>query len=170
MTVSYTYATTDTFTLTHARKLAAKVTADLHQCRRFYGSPTSEVDITAYNEELVVMLAGGYISSYEFGYRANGQRVVSWYYTVTAAGDLEGGRSGGLYATANVYGASWFNFMTTSNAWSSLTEAGRDAVSAKHTVNRVNGEPPSDGSGRWVSDRTYVSGGVAVRRKEFRPW
>lgn len=169
MTVSYTYTTSESFTLTHAKKLAAKVTADMHQCRRLYGDPT-ETDIASYNEELVVMLAGEYLSSYEFGYQKGDKRIVSWYYTVTAAGDLEGGRSGGLYAQADIIGASWFNFMTTSNSWAGLTEAGRNAVRAKHSINRVTGDPPADGSGHWVADRTYVSGGVAVQRKEFRPW
>lgn len=171
MTVSNTYTTSDTesFTITNARKLAAKVTADMHQCRRLYGDPT-EADIAAYNEELVHMLAGKYVSSYEFGYQKGDKRIVSWYYTITAAGDLEGGRSGGLYAKADISGASWFNFMTTNYSWSVLNEAGKNAVRAKHSVKRVTGDPPSDGSGHWVADRIYVSGGVAVQRKEFRPW
>lgn len=97
-------------------------------------------------------------------------RVVSWYYTVTPAGDLEGGRFGGLYPQADVSGADWFNFMTTNTNWSALTEAQRDGVRAKHSIRRTFGDPPSDGSGRWVSDRTYVSGGIAIVRKEFRPW
>ena len=124
MTVSYSYTTTDSFTLSNAKKLAAKVTADMHQCHRLYGDPT-EADLAAYNEELVVMLAGEYVTSYEFGYQKGESRIVSWYYTVTAAGDLEGGRSGGLYAKADISGASWFNFMTTNHSWAGLTEAGR---------------------------------------------
>jgi len=169
MTVSSTYSTSESFTLTNAKKLAAKVTADMHQCRRLYGDPT-EADIAAYNEELVVMLAGEYVTSYEFGYQKGDKRIVSWYYTITAAGDLEGGRSGGLYAKADTGGASWFNFMTTNYSWAGLSEAGRNAVRAKHGITRLTGDPPSDGSGRWVAARTYVSGGVAVQRKEFRPW
>ncbi len=167
--MSYSYTTTDSFTLTHARKLAAKVTADMHQCRLLYGDPT-EAEVDRYNEELVVMLAARYVSSYEFGYQKGDRRIVSWYYTVAAAGDLEGGRSGGLYAKADITGASWFNFMTTNYAWSGLTEGERDKVRAEHTIHRVTGDPPSDGSGRWVSDRAYVSGGVAVQRQEFHPW
>jgi hypothetical protein len=167
--VTYSYTTSESFTLTNAKKLAAKVTADMHQCRRFYGNPT-EAGMTSYNDELVAMLAGGYVSSYEFGYQKGDRRIVSWYYTVTAAGELEGGRSGGLYAHADITGASWFNVMTTNHSWSVLSDAERDAVQAKHTIIRTFGDPPGDGSGRWVSDRTYVSGGVAVQRKEFRPW
>jgi hypothetical protein len=169
MSNTYTTSTTESFTLTNAKKLAAKVTADMHQCRRLYGDPT-EANIAAYNEELVVMLASEYVTSYEFGYQEGDKRIVSWYYTVTAARDLEGGRSGGLYAKADISGASWFNFMTTNYSWGGLTEAGRNTVRAKHSINRVTGDPPSDGSGRWVADRTYVSGGVAVQRREFRPW
>ncbi len=87
-----TYSTTDSFTLTNAKKLAAKVVADMHQCRRFYGGP-SEASIAAYNDELVVMLAGQYVTSYEFGYQTSDEkRVVSWLYHVSVAGDLEGGR------------------------------------------------------------------------------
>ncbi len=169
MSYSYTASATDTFSLTHAKKLAAKVTADLHQCGRLYGWPP-EGDISDYNEELVIMLAGEYVSSYEFGFQRNDRRVVSWYYTVSAAGDLEGGRSGGLYATADISNASWFNFMSYADSWANLTESERAAVRAKHNITRVTGHPPSDGSGHWVADRTYVSGGVAVVRKEFRPW
>lgn len=167
--MSYSYTTTESFTITNARKLAAKVIADMHQCRRFYGEPT-ESWIERYNAELVVMLAGEYVSSYEFGYQKGDHRVVSWYYQVTPAGDLQGGRSGGLYAQADVTGATSFNFMTTNRSWAVLTEAGRDTVRAKHSITRVAGDPPTDGSGHWVSDHTYVSGGVAVVRKEFRPW
>ncbi|HTW09943.1 MAG TPA: hypothetical protein VME46_20745 [Acidimicrobiales bacterium] len=167
--MTYSYVTTDSFTLTNAKKLAAKVTADLYQCRRLYGDP-SESSVVKYNDELVVMLLGDYVASYEFGYEKGDRRVVSWYYTITPAGDLEGGRSGGLYAQAEISGARWFNVMTTSSTWSKLTEAQREGVRAKHSIRRAIGDPPSDGSGRWVSDRTYVSGGIAIARKEFRPW
>lgn len=167
--MSYTYTTSESFTLTNAKKLAAKVTADMHQCRRLYGDPT-EADVDAYNGELVGMLTGHHVSSYEFGYQKGDKRIVSWFYTVTAAGDLEGGRSGGLYAKADITGALWFNFMTTNFSWSALSEVERDKVRAQHSIRRVIGDPPADGSGRWVSDRTYVSGGVAVQRQEFRPW
>jgi len=168
--VTSTYTTTESFTLTNAKKLAAKVVADMHQCRRFYGAP-SEASIAAYNDELVAMLAGEYVTSYEFGYQTtNKKRVVSWLYKVSAAGDLEGGRSGGLCATADTSNADEFNFMTTNARWAGISESMRAGVAAQHSVDRVTGSGPSDGVGSWVRDRTYVSGGVAVMRQEFRPW
>lgn len=168
--MTYSYTTTESFTIAHARKLAAKVTADMDQCRRWYGEP-SAAEIAAYGEELVAMLHGQYVTKYEFGYQtSDDRRIVSWLYKVTAAGDLDGGRSGGLYAQADVGNATMFNFLTTNSAWSGLGAAGRDKVREKHSITRVSGEPPKDGNGRWVRDKTYASGGVAIEREEFRPW
>jgi hypothetical protein len=168
--MSYSYTTTETFTLTHARRLAAKVAADMHQCQRFYGRPT-DAQIAEYQEELTVLLHGGYVESYEFGYKTRGdRRVVSWHYTVGPSGDLEGGRSGGLYASAAITNAVNFNFLTHSSAWFALSDAEKAKITAQHTVRRTDGAPPQDGNGYWDSSRQYASGGVAVTRKEFRPW
>jgi len=157
------------FTLTNAKKLAAKVTADMHQCRQFYLVP-SEAGILQYQQELIVLLAGKYVSKYEFGFKTvDDKRIVSWLYEVTSAGSLEGGPSGGLHANADISKGKWFNFLTTNTDWSKLSESQQAAVNAQHEVSRTVGEPPADGSGHWVSDRTYVSGGVAIIRKEFRP-
>jgi len=168
--MAYSYTTTETFTLTHARRLAAKVAADMHQCQRFYGEP-SDSQIEAYQEELTVLLHGGYVTSYEFGFKTkDDKRVVSWYYTVGVAGDLEGGRSGGLYPSANVASAVIFNFLSYSTKWSLLGDAEKTKVKANYSVRRTDGHPPQDGSGYWDSSRQYASGGVVVARKEFRPW
>jgi hypothetical protein len=166
-----TYTTSDSFTLVHARKLAAKVAADMDQCRRLYGEPSS-AEIDAYREELVVMLHGGYVSKYEFGYQTSDERrVLTWLYTINAAGDLEGGqRSGGLYSQANVVNAAMFNFLTTNADWHALGGSGQAEVKKRHTIRRTTGYPPTDGNGRWVRDKTYSAGGVAIERQEFRPW
>jgi Bacterial HORMA domain family 1 len=66
--MSYSYTTTESFTLTHARRLATKVAADMHQCQRFYGYPT-DTQIENYQQELIVLLHGGYMKSYEFGFK-----------------------------------------------------------------------------------------------------
>src|SRR5262249_32259162 len=151
------------------KRLASKVVADMHQCCRLYGRPSTN-DIAGYQEELIVLLADGYVAEYEFGFKKDDARVLSWKYKVTSAGALEGGRSGGLYAQASVASASMFNYLWYSSAWSALTLGQQQAIDAKHAVSRVAGDPPKDGSGHWVRDRTYVSGGVAVQREEFLPW
>ena len=172
MTTSFTTSATESFTLTHARRLAAKVAADMHQCRQLYGKGPSEADIERYQEELVVMLAGKYLDTYEFGFETTDEkRVLSWRYTVSATGDLVGGRSGGLCATADLRHARLFNQRTPNSSWWSLSADARAGVDAKHSVTRVTKSGPSDGNGYWAEDRVYDSGGgLAMTRKEFRPW
>jgi hypothetical protein len=168
--MSSTNTRTETFNVTHARKLAAKVVADMHQCNLLYGKGPAGTEIAGYEQELVAMLAGGYVRSYEFGFQtADDKRVLAWKYTVGPSGDLEGGRSGGLYAQASLAGTSMFNFLTTSSKWTSLPAGDRAKVEAQHSVNRVTGSPPADGNGYWSSNRSYAAGGVAVTRQEFRP-
>lgn len=170
MTTSYSYTTSETFTLTHARRLAAKVAADMHQCQRLYGHFT-DAEIGNYQEELTVLLHGGYVKSYEFGFKTkNGQRVLSWLYNVSSSGDLEGGRSGGLFSSANVSDADMFNFLSPSTQWFALSAIERDKIKATYSIRRTDGTSPQDGNGYWDRSRHYTSGGVAVTRKEFRPW
>ncbi len=168
--MSYSYTTSEPFTVTHARRLAAKVAAAMHRCPRFYGLPTDE-QIENYQQELTVLLHGGYRKSYEFGFKTkDDRRVVSWYFTVGPAGDLEGGRSGGLYPSAETAHAVTFNFLGYSDAWVALSGTEKATIKAKHSVRRSDGVPPQDGIGYWDTSRHYASGGVAVTRKEFRPW
>jgi hypothetical protein len=168
--MSYSYTITESFTLTHARRLAAKVAADMHQCQRFYGIPT-DAQIENYQQELTILLHGGYIQSYEFGFQTeNERRVVSWSYTVGPSGDLEDGRSGGLYPSVDISDAVAFNFLTYSSKWFALSNAEREKIEASYAVRRIDGSPPRDGNGYWDSSRHYASGGVAITRREFRPW
>lgn len=170
MTTSYSYTTSETFTLTHARRLAAKVAADMHQCQRLYGHLT-DTKIEEYQQELIVLLHGEYVKSYEFGFKTrDGKRVVSWFYTIGPSGNLEGGRSGGLFPSADISNALMFNFLSYSSKWFALSQRERDEIEASYAIRRTDGSPPQDGNGYWDSARHYTSGGVAVTRKEFRPW
>lgn len=168
--MSYSYTTTETFTLTNAKRLAAKVTADMHQSHRLYGAP-SLADIEEYQQELTVMLNDGYLKTYEFGFKdGNGNRQLSWLYTVGPTGDLEGGRSGGLYPSAEVNSSRSFNYITRTSEWHGLSDAEREQVNGRHPVQRTSGDAPQDGNGYWENTKSYNSGGVAVTRKEFRPY
>lgn len=145
--MSSTYTTSETFTRTDARRLAAKVAADMHQCQRLYGHLT-DTQIENYQEELTVLLHGGYVKSYEFGFKTKDERrVVSWNYTVGPSGSLEGGRSGGLFPTAEVSGAFMFNFLSYSSEWFALSNAERDKIKTNYSIRRTDGSPPQDGRG-----------------------
>ncbi len=85
MTSSFT--TSETFNIINARKLGAKVAADLYLCAQYYGEPTED-QIRKYAEELAQYLNEGYLAEYEFGFKRDGNRVVSWRYKVDEAGTL----------------------------------------------------------------------------------
>jgi hypothetical protein len=166
--VSYTYTTT--FTRTHAKYLASKVVADLYQCNLLYDHPLFNW-IEAYQEELITLLAGGYVEAYEFGFQRYNKRVLSWHYTVGPAGDLEGdSRSGNLARGVDIGDAQYFNFLTYSDKWLGLSQAERNAVEGALPFQRPSGFAPEDGSGYWVTEHSYSAGGVFVARRVFRPW
>ena len=54
MSYSFTASESITFTVTHARHMAAKVSADLKRMQRFYQSPTDE-SIAQYEAEIVAL-------------------------------------------------------------------------------------------------------------------
>ncbi|TDC49981.1 hypothetical protein E1212_16270 [Jiangella ureilytica] len=166
-----TYAQTQTFSRTEARYLASKVVADLHQCARLYGKPSAS-SITDYETELVERLVNGYVSEYEFGFKKNDKRVVAWQYAVKD-GDLVGGsvddRPGRVYARADISGASYYNYMAYTQKWNALSAEEKTAFLATLPFTRAAGQLPGDGSGYWITDKTYTRGGVAVTRKTFRP-
>lgn len=169
--MSSSYSATESFTITHARHLASRVAGDLYQCHRFYGRP-AEDEVQKYEQELVVMLVGKYVEAYEFGFKLNEKRVLCWQYSVNSVGDLVGGkddRSGGIYSRATIAGATYYNFMSYTQAWFNLSESDRNEVRALHSIERTTGTLPGDGTGYWVADRTYSRSGVAIERRTFRP-
>ncbi len=166
MTFTYTTA----FTRTHAKYLASKVVADLYLCSLVYGRPAS-ASIESYEEELVTLLAGRYVATYEFGFKRSGKRVLSWFYSVGTAGDLDGDiRSGGLVRGIDVSSALYFNFMTHTDAWFDLSVTDRKAIEDALPFQRSAGSEPGDGDGYWATERRYAAGGVLVERRVFRPW
>jgi len=170
--MTFTYTASSTFTRTNAEYLASKVGADLYQCHRRYGHPTTEQSVREYIAELEEQLAAGYVAKYEFGFLAPGRRrVVSWSYTATATG-LTGGddRPGGVYLTADVTGAEWFNYLTRNESWTALTDAQRRAFNERLPFTRTPADSPTDGDGYWLEDRTYSAGGVLLPRRTFRPY
>jgi hypothetical protein len=115
------------------------------------------------------MLAGGYVATYEAGFRKDGQRVVSVRYRISSTGTVTDESAGGIYARADITGGAWFTFMTYSAAWSQLGESARVAVRRSHPIDRTAGDEPTDGDGYWEGGRSYESGGTSASRSGFRP-
>lgn len=168
---SYTVTEARTFTVTDARKMAAKVAADLKRMQRFYGSP-SDSKIADYEQEVVELLKAGYLGTVTYGYRRDGNWIVpTLRYTAqdlvdSAVNDDDPGR---VKPDADISGASFYNFLTYNDAWSKLSPVEQEAVTNRHPVRRR--EAPEPGvTGYMVRDKTYSSGGRALQReivKEF---
>jgi hypothetical protein len=167
--MTFTYTKTATFTIVHARYLASKVAADMHLCAQYYGKP-AETRIREYAEELAQYLNAGYLQEYEFGYKKDGNRIVCWRYKVDSNGSLTtDDRAGRVVPYVDVTGAVFFNFLTQNFRFEKLSTAEQALFEAGLPLQRTGGEPPSDGSGYWLSDRNYFSAGCGLTRQTFQP-
>lgn len=165
-----TRTASESFTLTHAKYLASKVTADMVRCQQNYGRP-SQNDINNYGTELALLLRDGYVAAYEFGFSQDDQRIVSWRYTVESAGlSSTDDRPGRIVSGVAVASASWFNQLTFSTSWTALSQTERDRICAWLPIQRVTKDGPKDGRGYWTSDLSYSANGVALGRRTFRPF
>jgi len=152
-----------------ARRLAAKVAADMYQAHLLYGEP-GEQAIEENRAELELFLADGLLARYEFGFMSAARhRVVSWAYRVDEAGSWESDRPGGLKTAAPIDDARPFNFLWPSERFFTLSEPDQARLLCVSSVRRAPRRVPEDGLGSWVTDRCYVAGGIALQRSEFRP-
>jgi hypothetical protein len=167
--MTFSYTKTATFTIVHARYLASKVAADMHLCAHYYGKP-SEAQIRDYAEELAQYLNEGYLKEYEFGFEKNDKRIVCWRYTVDTNGLLTSDdRAGKVLPYVDTKGAFFFNYLTQNSRFFQLSSDEQASFKAGLPVQRVFGDPPSDGAGYWTSDRNYFSGGCGLNRQTFQP-
>lgn len=169
MSYSFTTSETVTFTVTHARHIAAKVAADLKRLQRFYGQP-SDGRIADYEAEIVALLKGGYLERVTYGFKRNGMWIEpSLRYT---AQDLVGAVGadddpGRIRPGADVGGASFGSFLAYSDAWFALTYAEREAFERVMPFSRSeSAEPGVDGY--LSADRVYSAGGRALNRATVR--
>lgn len=171
MSSSYSISESSTFTVTHARHLAAKVATDLKRMQRFYGAP-SDADIATYEGEVVALLKAGYLGTVTYGFRRDGQfieptlRYTAQDLSDSAANDDDPGR---IRASADTGGATFFSHLTYSAAWDRLTATEKDQF--KRGLPLYRGGAPAPGiSGYLVDDRTYSSGGRALNRSSVRSY
>jgi len=164
-----TYTYSDTFTITHARHIASRIAGDLRLMSLFYDYPGEDF-IPKVLEELAQLLAKDYLKSFEIGFERSGRRrVFTLLYEARADGTLSDNRAGGVPTNLDVSGADPFNYLIHSDKWWRLTPAERDAFEKTLPVKRTPMEEPQNGSGYWVSDRSYTAGGHGVARSRFVP-
>jgi hypothetical protein len=166
MSSSYTYSDTESFTLTHAKRLASKVAADLKRFQRFYGSP-SDLWIDRYERELVELLRRDALSYVVYGFKRNG----CWTEAAVRYKSLSGGRldvdddPGRVRPNLDVSGASFTSFRSTNRT---LSDQESNEIDAAAGFSRVSGSSPDLESGYWAEDRTYSAGGRGLGRSSVR--
>ena len=168
---SYTVSQTSTFTVTHARHIAAKVAADLKRMQRLYGQP-SDVDITQYEAEVVELLKAGYLGTVTYGYRRDGQWIeptLRYSAKDLAGADEYGDDPGKVRPGSNVAGATFYSYLTYSTAWSSLSSEQQETFKKSLPFQR-SGAPEPTVNGYLMPDRTYAAGGKALDRASVRSY
>lgn len=169
MSSSYTITESATFTVTHARHMAAKVATDLKRMQRFYGPP-SDADIADYEAEVTELLKEGYLGTVTYGFRRDGNWIEpTLRYTARhlAGGSGNDDDPGRIRASANVAGASFYSYLTYSPAWYQLPESDKEAFRKRLPFGR-GGAPEPGISGYLADDRSYSSGGRAIDRASVR--
>lgn len=171
MTSSFTLTESRTFTVTHARHMAAKVATDLKRMQRLYGAP-SDLDIANYEAELIDLMTAGYLGKVTYGFRRDGAWIVpTLRYTAqdlagAAANDDDPGR---IRPGADITNATFYSYLTYSASWHGLTAEQQTAF--KLTLPFVRGGAPEPGvNGYFNPDRIYSSGGRALNRDSVRSW
>lgn len=164
---SYTYQYT--FTLTHAKYLAAKVATDLKRIQRFYGEPSDD-RIQNYEEEIIALLKEGYLDTITYGFKKNGDwikptvRYKSTDFSGANALDDDPGR---IPANHDVSGATFYSFLEKNSKWDALTSTQQKAFEDALSIDRGYGSTPGVG-GYFGSDLSYSSGGQSLNRSSLK--
>lgn len=172
MSFTMTRTLVESFTLTQAKYLASKVTADMRRCQQLYGEPTDE-RINNLGTELSILLRDGYLKSFEFGYvrKADDERVLTWRYEVDSSGSLTSNdRPGRIISGINISGSTLRTYLNKSSVWYALSEQQQTAIEALLPIKREACAEYKSGLGTWQKDLCYSSTGVAMVRETFKPY
>ncbi|TAG75756.1 MAG: hypothetical protein EAZ24_09845 [Burkholderiales bacterium] len=168
---SYSISESTTFTVTHARHIAAKISADLKRMQRFYGYP-SDTDIGHYECEAIELLKAGYLGTLTVGFKRNGQWIEpTLRYTARdlagmPANDDDPGR---VLPGRDTRDASFYNYLTYSATWYALSASEQDAFNVRMPFYRGSATPPTV-NGYLIDDKTYSAGGRALGRASVKAY
>ena len=165
---SYAVTETQTFTLTHAKHMAAKVAADLMRIQRLYGEPSTQ-RILDFEQEITTLLKAGYLDTVTYGFKLNGSWIEPTlrYTAAELSGNGVDDSPGRIRPNAPVTGARFASYLTHNAAWDRASQSERDAVEKDLPFSR-GGAPEPGVSGYMTSDRSYSSGGRALNRSTVR--
>jgi hypothetical protein len=164
MSTSYTISASESFTITHAKHIAAKVATDLLRFTRFYSKPTLEM-INKYEAELVALLKAGYLESVTYGFKRNDKWVEALRYHALPDGSLVADDDPGkIRPGTDVPGESFGSYLIKNNKWQKLTPQEKALFYANLPINRVDAEEPGIENGYWTPGLNYSAGGQGIGR------
>ncbi|WP_431049993.1 hypothetical protein [Roseateles sp. L2-2] len=171
MSSSFTTSASSTFTVTHARHLAAKVATDLKRMQRLYGQP-SDLDIASYETEVIELLRNGYLATVAYGFRRDGQWIEpTLRYTAhdmqADSGDDDPGK---ILPGKNIDGASFYSYLTYSSSYDALSSTQKDTFKQNLPVQRTGAAQPTVANGYFADDRSYSSGNRSLARASVRTY
>lgn len=167
---SFTQSHSTTFTITHAKHMAAKVAADLKRMQRFYGQPSDE-RINEFEEEVVELLKAGYLGTVTYGYQRSDQWITpTLRYTANElSSSATNDDPGRVPPGADTSGAVFRNYLTYSDKWWALTGAERAAFKQTLPFQRTEADEPGT-NGYFTQDLTYSAGGRSMSRSSVRSY
>jgi hypothetical protein len=168
--MSYSYSVSETFTVTHARQMAAKVATDLLRMHRFYNVP-STADIADYEIEVVELLKAGYLGTVTYGFKRSNQWIVPTlrYTAAQLSGDGPDDDPGRVPPGADISSASFYSYLTYSSDWNVLNASEQQAFAKSLPFQRSGAAEPGV-NGYFAEDRTYSAGGRKLTRSSVRSY
>ena len=169
--MSYSYSTTEstTFTVTHAKHIAAKVATDLKRMQRFYGKP-SDTLIDQYEREIVELLKHGYLKKVTYGFQKNDNWIEpTLIYTSRDLSLSESDDPGKIRPGKNIDNASFASFLEYSDTWNTMSSEEQKTFKENLPFQRTTGDTPGV-TGYLEDDRTYSSGGRSLARSSVRSY
>ena len=163
MSFSLTESQSTTFTVTHARHMAARVATDLKRIQRLYGQPDDD-DIANYEAEVIELLKEGYLGIVTYGFRRGCKwieptvRYIVRELSGLAANDDDPGR---VRPGADISGATFYSYLSYSRTWDLLSTADQDTFKQRLPFYR-GGAPEPAVNGYLRADLTYSAGGRAL--------
>ena len=164
MSIPYTTTETNSFTITHAKHIAAKVATDLMRFTRFYKKPTLQ-EINDYEIELIALLKGGYLKKVIYGFHRNGNWVEALQYHALPDGALVGDDDPGkIRPGSDVLGESFTSHLWTNSRWDKLLPSEKEAIYAAIPFTRESAPVMPLENGVWSSGLNYSAGGRGLNR------
>lgn len=165
-----TYSYSETFTITHAKHLAAKVATDLKRVQRFYGSPSDD-KIEQFEQEVIHFLNNGYLESVTYGFKKDDKWIEPTlkYTAKELANSGVDDDPGKIRPGADISGANFYSYLCYSQAYYNATSNERKRFEEGLPFLRTGADYPST-NGYFSGDRSYYSGSKGLDRSSLRSY